>query len=174
MKKVFDLLNAGQIHEVHPVTVMTYSEIEEAFRLVQTGKHTGKVVLTQSDDDTVPMIPSIVEKPELKPDVTYAIAGGLGGAGQSMVDRMFDCGARNFAFFSRSGDSKPDAKEYLERLRRRGANAKAYRADIANLDALTVAMELMKKEMPPVKGFINAAMFLQVSLVFVDQMRTTS
>lgn len=43
-------------------------------------------------------------------DVTYAIAGGFGGAGQSTVDRMFDCGARNFAFFSRSGDSKPDAK----------------------------------------------------------------
>lgn len=91
-----------------------------------------------------------------------------------MVDRMFDCGARNFAFFSRSGDSEPDAKEYLDRLRRRGANAKAYRADIANLEALRVAMELMKIEMPPVKGFINAAMFLQVSSVFASLLCNTS
>ncbi|CAK3786459.1 lovastatin nonaketide synthase [Lecanosticta acicola] len=165
MQKVFDLFQAGKIGEVYPVTVMTYSEIEEAFRLVQTGTHTGKVVLTQSDDDIVPVIPPITHTADLKGDVTYVIAGGLGGAGQSMVDRMFDCGARNFAFFSRSGDSKPEAAEYLARLGRRSANVKAYKADIANLEALTVVYNLLEREMPPVKGFVNAAMFLQDALL---------
>ena len=163
MQKVYDLLASGQIGEVHPVTVMTYSQMEEGFRLVQAGKHTGKVVLTQSDDDTVQVIPPISDKLKLKPDVTYAIAGGLGGVGQSLVDTMFDCGARNFAFFSRSGDAKEDAKEYLGRLRRRGGNAKAYKADIADFDALSIAVKQMEREMPPVKGFLNSAMYLQVS-----------
>lgn len=164
MEKVFDLLGSGQVGEVHPIKVMTYTEMEEAFRLVQAGKHTGKVVLTQSDEDTIQVIPPVADKLKLKPDVTYAIAGGLGGVGQSMVDSMFDCGARNFAFFSRSGDSKPEASEYLGRLRRRGATANAYKADIADFDALAVAVKQMESEMPPVKGFLNSAMYLQVSL----------
>lgn len=171
MQKVFALLQSGRIHAVHPVTVMKYSEMEDAFRLVQTGKHTGKVVLTQSDDDIVSVIPPIFEKVKLRSDVTYAIAGGLGGVGQSMVDTMFDQGARHFAFFGRSGDSKPDAREYMRNLRDRGAQANAYAVDIADLDALTVAIVRMQNEMPAVKGFVNAAMFLQVSPLVKNPLR---
>lgn len=35
MQKVFDLLNEGKIGEVHPVTVMTYTDMERGFRMVQ-------------------------------------------------------------------------------------------------------------------------------------------
>lgn len=98
----------------------------------------------------------------LKPDVTYAIAGGLGGIGQSVVDQMFDCGARHFAFFSRSGDARPEARKYLDNLERRGGHARAFKADISKYESLSAAIEQMNREMPPVKGFINSAMDLQV------------
>lgn len=161
--KVFDLLKEGKIGEVHPVTIMTYTELEQAFRMVQAGKHTGKVVLTASDDDVVSVVPKALDPLVLKPDVTYAIGGGLGGVGRSIVDMMYDHGARHFAFFSRSGDSRPEAKAYLELLRARGADARAYAADLGDLDSLSAAIDQLNREMPPIKGLLNSAMNLQVS-----------
>lgn len=34
---------------------MTFSHIEEAFRLMQTGKHVGKIVLGANENDLVPV-----------------------------------------------------------------------------------------------------------------------
>lgn len=40
---------------VTPLKVMNFSQIEEAFRIMQTGKHIGKMVLAANDDDIVPV-----------------------------------------------------------------------------------------------------------------------
>lgn len=40
---------------VTPLEVMNFSQIEEAFRIMQTGKHIGKMVLAADDDDIVPV-----------------------------------------------------------------------------------------------------------------------
>lgn len=40
---------------VNPVTTMDFSQIEEGFRLLQSGKHMGKVVFRAHDNDMVPV-----------------------------------------------------------------------------------------------------------------------
>lgn len=40
---------------VTPLKIMNFSQIEEAFRIMQTGKHIGKMVLAANDDDIVPV-----------------------------------------------------------------------------------------------------------------------
>jgi len=55
LSDVMDLVNQGVIRPVTPITVYPYSQIESAFKLMQLGKHMGKIVLKPSDDDLVPV-----------------------------------------------------------------------------------------------------------------------
>ena len=54
---VMDLVHRGIAKPVYPVTVYNYSQVEEAFRFMQVGKHVGKIVLRADDKDLVPVRP---------------------------------------------------------------------------------------------------------------------
>lgn len=63
MTNVMKLLADGIIRPIEPIKVMQFSQIEEAFRLMQTGKHIGKLVLKAGDEDVVPVgTPKLVSK----------------------------------------------------------------------------------------------------------------
>jgi D-arabinose 1-dehydrogenase-like Zn-dependent alcohol dehydrogenase len=47
------LASEGKIHAVQPVTVYPISDIERAFRFMQAGKHSGKVVIKPNEGDIV-------------------------------------------------------------------------------------------------------------------------
>ena len=51
--EIFNMLQAGAISPVSPISTFRLSEIESAFRLIQAGKHVGKVVLTVEPDTEV-------------------------------------------------------------------------------------------------------------------------
>lgn len=55
LSDVMDLVHQGVIRPITPITVYPYSQIESAFKLMQLGKHIGKIVLKPSDDDLVPV-----------------------------------------------------------------------------------------------------------------------
>ena len=50
--EVFALLEHGAVRPVQPLNVFSLSEVESAFRLIQAGKHTGKVIL-KTDENTI-------------------------------------------------------------------------------------------------------------------------
>ena len=52
---VMKVLSEGMIRPVEPLTIMNYSKLEEAFRIMQTGKHIGKIILTAEDNNVVPV-----------------------------------------------------------------------------------------------------------------------
>lgn len=53
LSKVIDLLAEGKLTEPRPVKVYDYSQIEEAYRYMQSGKHIGKIVFEAHDEDAV-------------------------------------------------------------------------------------------------------------------------
>lgn len=53
MSEVFALLASGAVQPVQPLNTFPLSDMENAFRLMQAGKHTGKVVLQANQDTTV-------------------------------------------------------------------------------------------------------------------------
>jgi NADPH:quinone reductase-like Zn-dependent oxidoreductase len=55
LKHVVKLVAAKEIDAVHPVTVYPLSEVEKAFRLMQAGKHMGKIVLAVTPETMVPV-----------------------------------------------------------------------------------------------------------------------
>ena len=48
---VVDLIHTGAVEEIRPIQVMPLGEVEGAYRLMQTGKHIGKIVL-KADSNT--------------------------------------------------------------------------------------------------------------------------
>lgn len=55
MRDVIRLVSEREIKPVHPISAYPISDVEKAFRLMQAGKHMGKIVLTVSPDILVPV-----------------------------------------------------------------------------------------------------------------------
>ncbi|KAL8983680.1 MAG: hypothetical protein Q9205_002158 [Flavoplaca limonia] len=155
-----DLLRSGAVKPVDPISVMPFSKIEEAFRLMQSGRHMGKIVLTTHDDDIVPVVPRGLQSMEFDPKSTYLLSGGLGGLGRSISEWMVDHGARHFVFLSRSGSAKPEAQKTLARLTKAGAHAAAYKCDITDASQVKSAIAKCQEDFPPIRGAIQGAMAL--------------
>jgi hypothetical protein len=57
LRDVVRLVAAGVVEPAAAITTMPISEIEAAFRLIQAGKHTGKIILTVDDGQLVKALP---------------------------------------------------------------------------------------------------------------------
>lgn len=55
MKDIIRLVAEKEIKPVHPINVYPLSDVEKAFRLMQAGKHMGKIVLSVTSDLMVPV-----------------------------------------------------------------------------------------------------------------------
>ena len=53
LSEVFRLLSSGNIHPVKPLNVFSLLDLERAFRLIQAGKHVGKVILKVDEESVV-------------------------------------------------------------------------------------------------------------------------
>lgn len=167
-EKTMAFIHSKHCQPVLPINVMSYSQIEEGFRLLQSGKHIGKVVFKVHNDDRVMAAPSPVKAAEFDGNATYVLSGGLGGLGRTLSQWMVDHGARNLAFLSRSGAAKPEAQALLNKLAEEGVQAVAYACDIGNAEQVQTAIAQCQEEMPPIRGVIQAAMSLAVSPIQLD------
>lgn len=149
---------------VHPVTVFDYSDIQTAFRNMQNGLHTGKIVLKASEESIIPALPHDQHPLELRANATYVLVGGLGGLGRGLAPYLAEHGAKHLAFFSRTDDVQPAAQKILDQLREQEVEAKVIVCDVANPDALKKAVAQIGRDMPPIKGVIQGAMVLRDGL----------
>ncbi|KAE9375002.1 putative lovastatin nonaketide synthase [Stipitochalara longipes BDJ] len=161
VREVFKLLAEGHITPPYPLTVMSITEAEEALRILQSGKHAGKIALKMSQDDMVSVLPRKDAPLEMDQTSTYLLAGGLGGIGKSLADLMVKHGAKHIAFMSRSGDASVGSQAYLATLRGQGVQAIAYACDITKREEVELKIAECSAEMPKVKGFVNCAMNLR-------------
>ncbi|GKZ28425.1 type I Iterative Polyketide synthase (PKS) [Aspergillus brasiliensis] len=161
LDEIFHLFRTKRFHPLVPLTVYSYAQVEQAFRALQSGAVSGKIVVQARGDDLVPVVP-LVEPPfTVDPNATYLLAGGLGGIGRSIADMLLSHGARHLAFISRSGDSRKEAKIFLDQLRRHGCHVRAYACDISNRAGLQTTLAQCAAEMPPIKGLIQCSMVLK-------------
>ena len=97
--------------------VFRKDQAEEAFRLMATGKHTGKVLLKMTDDSEStskmatanprqrPM--ATTKKITFAANKSYIVVGGLGGFGLEVCYWLIKKGARKLFITSRNEDSLP-------------------------------------------------------------------
>ncbi|KAI1330639.1 hypothetical protein F5Y16DRAFT_339584 [Xylariaceae sp. FL0255] len=171
-KRVFSKLmadvlkyHAQGVFKFAPLNVKKFSEIADAFRILQSRRSTGKVVLSVDENDMVPVTRG--KKPELKlsPNATYLIPGGTGGLGRSMLIWMAKKGAKYLAVASRSGAKNPDVQAVLGELAGMGVQTRVFAADIGDeAQCASVLEEIAKADFPPVKGAVVLAMNVQDSM----------
>lgn len=166
MRSVIDLHASGELHACRPLNVHSFAEIEDAFRILQQGKHMGKLVLTAQPDDIVKVTPKPLAPTRLRPDATYLLPGGAGGLGRSIAKWMAAPaqGAKNLVFLSRGGADAATTRELLAELAAMGVRATALKCNVGDEAQLVAALaEITRLGFPRIAGVIQGAMQLRDS-----------
>lgn len=164
ISEVSRLASQGVIRPIHSVTAYPINQAAKAFRLLQTGKHMGKVVLSTPPDQQVKVLPR-VPKAKLKTDASYLIVGGVGGLGRSTAFWMAAHGAKNIIVLSRSAGDVQKNASLVSGLREAGCRVFALNCDVTDKDDLARALRIYGSELPPIRGVVQGAMVLQDSIL---------
>ena len=160
----FDLIHRGITRPVEPVITFPISDMEGALRLMQTGKHIGKIALTWGKDHVVPLIQRAVRAPKLSPEGVYLLVGGLGGLGRSLANKLVSLGARKLCFLSRSGAKSPNALDLIQKLEQQQVEVKILKCDVSDEVAVAKAVEHCTQEQGKIRGVFQCAMVLRDGL----------
>ncbi|GAW24702.1 hypothetical protein ANO14919_142930 [Xylariales sp. No.14919] len=161
LRSTLGLLEQGARHP-SPLHIYPVSKVEDAFRFLQSGQNTGRIVIGIDSADIVPQ--RVLEKKawEFDPRASYVIAGGFGGLGRAIIKWMADRGAKHLIILSRSGPISKAAEDLVSHLTAQGVGVFAPKCDASSATSLVEVLNESKAQaMPPIKGCINAAMVLQ-------------
>jgi acyl carrier protein len=143
-----------------PFRVFPANCVDAAFRLMATGKHIGKVVVSFSE----PFVPQrgepLVPKFEIKPDGCYLITGAFGGFGKVLADWLVKCGAKYLVLSSRSAAATPEAKAFAQNLRDRGASVQIVKADASSAQDVARLFKEIRSIGRPLRGVFHLAMVI--------------
>ncbi|KAK6225590.1 polyketide synthase [Colletotrichum tabaci] len=161
LKHIMKLLEDKQLGLIDPVSAYPISDIEKVFRTMQGGQHVGKLVVTASEKDLIPVRRG-ASPLRLRPDASYLVVGGLGGIGRRICEWLVDHGARNLIILSRSSAER---SPFVASLEQRGCVVLHHACDVA--DEVQLAAMLRRREqekMPPIRGVLQCAMVLRDAL----------
>lgn len=159
--EVLALFSRGALRGPDPLETYDFSELQQAFRKMQTGRHMGKLVAIAKSDDIIKHIPVTTVGPLLRSDAAYLLVGGLGGIGRATALWMASRGARHLIFLNRSGLESEAARNTVSALQAAGCTAAVYACDVADAAQLASTMDKARQQLPPIRGVIQGAMVLR-------------
>ncbi len=134
-------------HQSYPIP-----QVVDAFRLMQQGKHRGKVVIT---------MPEMNAKPLVRPDASYLITGGLGALGLQAAQWLVEQGAQSLVLTGRR-DPSPEAQHRIDEMRATGATVAVELGDIAIKQDVQRILSSVNR---PLRGILHAAGVLDDGLL---------
>ncbi|KAK7976515.1 glycoside hydrolase [Apiospora arundinis] len=161
LNAVMKLLSEGKVKEITPVTSVGIGEVETALRKLQSGKTTGKVVVSHRGEDMVKATHARSEHPMYTKDATYVIVGGTGGIGQSITKQMIERGARHIVLLSRSAKVSDDIKTLMDFGEPLGASVHVKACDAGDKSSVKAVLDEIRNTLPPIRGIVHAAMVLR-------------
>lgn len=171
MQGTFELQKKGVTRPITPLVTYPASEVEAAFRLMQSGRHQGKIALSFEGEAQKQMVPVWSRQQglgsgslNLDPEAAYILAGGLGGLGRSLATLLVDNGARKLCFLTRSGRKSVEAQEAISGWELRGVKITAPICDVTNAEAVRGAFKECGETLGRIKGVIQCAMVLRDGL----------
>lgn len=160
MKKLMGLFELGELKPI-PYKSFPISESISAFRYMQQGRHSGKIILT---------MPNLAETQALVRDgVSYLITGGLGDLGLEVAQWLVNNGARHIVLSSRSQPTNK-ATEIILQLQSAGAQVRVINADLACETQVAQLFAEIDSNMPTLKGVIHAAGLLDDGVIAQQDM----
>jgi NADPH:quinone reductase-like Zn-dependent oxidoreductase/acyl carrier protein len=146
-----------------PHRLFPFEEAADAFRLMQSAGHIGKIVLQPGV--APPAVPAPAAVFNARADRTYILTGALEGFGLETARWLVRAGARHLALLSRRGAATPGAAALLAAWGGEGVSARAFACDVADEAELTHTLDTIRAEMPSIAGVVHAAMVLDDALL---------
>jgi NADPH:quinone reductase-like Zn-dependent oxidoreductase/acyl carrier protein len=135
--------------------VFSFAELDDAFRLMQSSNHIGKLVLVPRANAGV----RLREPPNfaLRRDGTYLVTGGISGFGYEAARWLVAHGAGSIALLGRRGADTPGCDARVRELEAAGAEVRVYRGDVTDHDALAEILDAIRTSQPLLCGIVHAA-----------------
>ena len=160
----FDFIRRGITRPVEPLVTFPISDTESAFRLMQTGKHLGKIAFSWGKDDVVPIIQQEQSTLKLDANGVYLLVGGLGGLGRSLSSKLVGLGARKLCFLSRSGAESNSAKKLIRDLEQHKIMVQVHNCDVSDSKSVARVIDNCTRRLGTIRGVFQCAMVLRDSL----------
>ncbi|MGW0211219.1 HAD-IIIC family phosphatase [Streptomyces sp. NPDC003233] len=128
-------------------TQLRHADDERLVALRGTGRLVPRLAHTRPDDGG---------HGETSVDGVHLITGGLGGLGRVVAERLVRRGARRLALMSR-GTPDAEAGNWITGLEERGVTVYLARADVADRESLTAALDALRHASGPIATVVHAA-----------------
>jgi phthiocerol/phenolphthiocerol synthesis type-I polyketide synthase C len=135
--------------------VFSFAELDDAFRLMQSSSHIGKLVLVPRGNTGVRLRqpPAVA----VRRDGTYLITGGIEGFGYEAARWLVAQGAGSIALLGRRGTDTPGCEARVRDLEAAGAEVRVYQGDVADRSSLAAILNVIRATQPPLRGIVHAA-----------------
>lgn len=161
LQKIRSLWVEGHIKPITPMKVFSFANIPDAMKLLCSGKHIGKIVISDGDaeDVEVPVRRAAISM-RFDPHAAYLIVGGLRGLCGTLAVYLARSGVKNLIVMSRSGAGDERSRFVIRDLTSLGTRTKVFTGDVSVLDDVA---GVFQDSALPVRGVIQCAMVLLVS-----------
>jgi acyl transferase domain-containing protein/acyl carrier protein len=143
-----------------PFRAFAACRVDAAFRLMASGKHIGKVVVSFPEvfmpRRGEPLPPTFT----IKADGCYLITGAFGGFGRVLAQWLVKSGARHLVLSSRSGASTPEAQAFVASLEAAGAEIRIVKADAGSAKDVANLIADIKTGAQALRGVFHLAMVI--------------
>ncbi|MEA5619314.1 SDR family NAD(P)-dependent oxidoreductase [Cronbergia sp. UHCC 0137] len=165
------LVEEFEQHRLKPLAAKVFpmTQIVDAFRYMQQGKHIGKVVIEgrrqeaggrrkelEGSRQEVEIITSASSLYPLKENCTYLITGGLGGLGLLVAEWLVKMGACHLLLLGRNAPTD-DAVSRIQKLETTGARIAIAQIDVSQKAALSNILTEIENSAYPLAGIIHGA-----------------
>ncbi|KAK9420624.1 hypothetical protein SUNI508_00715 [Seiridium unicorne] len=145
------------------VGIQELSDSLESVRRSLAGTDNKSVVEIVYGESIVKTYKPLAQHANFTPDGAYLLVGCLGGLGRSLTTWMRERGCRNFVFLSRSGATKPEAIDVVDRLTESGATVQVFNVDAGDEEAVNDVVQQVSRKLH-IRGVVHAAMVLRDGL----------
>lgn len=148
---------SSKVSHIKPLAFFDLSQLDEALRIMRTGHHTGKLVITANEETQVPQIPRGIPLAKLDGSGVHLIPGGAGGIGRVIGRWMLERGAKRVALLSRR-DANAETKAELERESQHfGAEIQVVRCDVSVEADVAALAEMYHQQGVLIRGIVHSA-----------------
>ncbi|MGH3635055.1 MAG: SDR family NAD(P)-dependent oxidoreductase, partial [Mycobacterium sp.] len=147
-----------------PVTEFAFDDAISAFRLMSSGKHIGKILVSMPVEGTVRAIAPSPPQPQVAQDGGYVVIGGMGGVGFVAARWLAQQGAGIVVV---NGRSAPDADtmKAISELNDNGMRVEVVTGDIAAPDTAEHLVRTVEDAGFRVRGVLHSATVLDDQIV---------
>jgi acyl transferase domain-containing protein/NADPH:quinone reductase-like Zn-dependent oxidoreductase/NAD(P)-dependent dehydrogenase (short-subunit alcohol dehydrogenase family) len=159
LAQIATLVEEGALRPL-PFRAFPANNVDAAFRLMASGKHIGKVIVSFPEAFVPRRGEPIASKFEIKSDGCYLITGAFGGFGRVIANWLVQSGARHLVLSSRSGASTLQARAFVDSLRERGVAVQIVNTDAGLPNDIARLFAEIRKTGQPLRGLFHLAMVI--------------